>query len=366
MKIVIISNLLWNIIHYRSALIEKLESDNDLYLIGKIDDDLDLSKYDFEVYNLEIDRRGHNIFKDLILILQYLKILKMIKPDLVLTFTIKPNIYASISCHLLRIPVLNTITGMGSGFLNKRFIKNIVFFLYKLSIKYSKRVFFQNRSDRDLFIKKNIVGSRNSTVVPGSGIKLSDFDISSYDFESKDFNFIYIGRILRDKGLYEFLEAAKLVKNKYKNISFTVIGNFEDDCDDKLISLIQDCSKKNIIRYLGKKKNIGKYLAKSSCVVLPSYREGLPRVLLEAGIFKKPSIVANVPGSNDVIIDGYNGYLFEVRNISDMEQKMIKIYNDSADLIKTFGINAHENVVRRFTSEVVVEIYLKEISKHGI
>ena len=142
MKVVIISNLLWNIIHYRSALIEKLDSDNDLYLIGKIDDDIDLSKYDFEVYNLEIDRRGHNVFKDLILILQYLKILKKIKPDLVLTFTIKPNIYGSISCHLLRIPVLNTITGMGSGFLNKKFIKNIVFFLYKLSIKYSKRVFF--------------------------------------------------------------------------------------------------------------------------------------------------------------------------------------------------------------------------------
>jgi len=365
MKIVIISNLLWNITHYRSALIDNLSINNDLFLIGS-DIGFDQNKCDFKFYNLEIDRRGYNIVKDLILTFKYVKILKEIKPDLVLTFTIKPNIYGSISCRFLKIPVLNTITGMGSGFLNNKLIRNMVFFLYRCSIKYSRQVFFQNNSDRELFIKKNIVEHKNSTVVPGSGIKLSEFDTSLYDHQNDDFNFLYIGRILRDKGIYEFLEAAKSVKDKYRNVSFTVIGSFEEGCDDKLISLINDFSKKKIIRYLGNRKNIGKYLAKSSCIVLPSYREGLPRVLLEAGIFKKPSIASNVAGCNDVIIDGYNGYLFEAKNKFDMERKMIKIYNTPDESIRRLGVNAHENVVEKYTSEVVVEIYSREISKHGI
>jgi len=303
-------------------------------------------------------------------------------PNVVLFYTIKPNIYGSLAAVILGIPVISNISGLGTVFLNNNLSSKIARLLYKVAMKIPKKVFFQNSYDKDLFIKLKLVDVSKTDIIPGSGINTNKFKplqvISNND--SKKIKFLFIGRLLKDKGLIEYVEAARAIRNGelkfenrelereiYKNIEFHILGAFYSGNPTAITeNEMEIWEKENIVKYLETSDNVKAVIANHDCIVLPSYREGLSRVLLEAASMAKPIIATNVPGCKEVVEDGVNGFLCKVKDTNDLAEKMIKILNLSKEERIKMGQAGREKVIKEFDEKLVIDKYMEEILKWGI
>ncbi|MFW5613626.1 MAG: glycosyltransferase family 4 protein, partial [Campylobacter hyointestinalis] len=271
-------------------------------------------------------------------IFELYKLYKQLKPDIVLNFTIKPNIYSSLICRYLKIPCISNITGLGTIFIKQNFITKIAKFLYKIALNKNKSIFFQNDDDKKLFLKYNLISQKNNIdVLPGSGVDLDKFKPSP-KVDNDKFIFLFIGRLIRDKGISELIEASIMLGAKYDNFKIWLLGelgvqNNTAISQDELNGWL----KNDFIEYLGTTDNVADIIAKSDCVVLPSYREGTPRSLLEAAAMAKPIITTNTVGCRDVVSDGINGLLCEVANAKDLAGKMEKMLNSSTEQQRLWG-----------------------------
>ena len=317
----------------------------------------DLKKMGCNFIPIEMELRGTNPFKDLKLIKAYKQILKENKPNIVLTYTIKPNVYAGYVCGKLKIPYVANVTGLGTSVEQPGLLQKITLFLYKRGLKKAKCVFFQNKDNLDFMLKHGIV-KENYKLIPGSGVNLEYHKLLPYP-KDKTIRFLFISRILYEKGIGEYLECAKYIKEKYPNTEFHILGKYDDD---KYTKIIKDLEKKNIVIYHGQVDDVREYHKISNCTIHPSfYPEGMSNVLLESCAAGRPIITTNRPGCKEVVDDGKNGYLIECKDTNTLTKKVERFINLSYKEKEQMGLNARKKVEKDFDRNIVINEYMREI-----
>lgn len=308
---------------------------------------------------ISVDRHGINPVPDLKLIWNLKKIIKLIDPKVVLSFTIKPNIYTGIVCSYLNIPYITNITGLGSSLQKDGFVKRIITRLYKISLKKANKVFFQNSHDFNFFIESQITNNRNSEIIPGSGVNIDFFNLQNYE-ESDIIKFVFISRLMKEKGTDLYLEAAEYIKSKFSNVEFHICGFSEEDYRN-VLSKLQD---KKVIIYHGMVLDIRSVLKDMHCTVHPTYYpEGISNVLLESAAFGKPLITTDRPGCREVVDDGINGFLVNEKDLLSLINALEKFIRLSFSEKKQMGINGRKKVEKEFDRRIVVKKYIDEIGK---
>lgn len=362
-RILILSNHFITLYNFRKELVKKLVDDgNEVFIsIPKADENSFFSDMGCKIIETHVDRRGVNPIRDFRLIVTYIKIMKELKPDIIFSYTIKPNVYGCIASNLTKNKQVSNITGTGATFLKKNVVSTIAKILYKLSIKKSYKVFFQNSGDKDFFVENKMVRN-NYAMLPGSGVNLEQYEVC--DLPSDDeINFIFIGRVMELKGMDQYLECAKVIKDKHSNTNFYIAGFIEED---KYKEIIEDYHVKGIINYIGFQKDIKSWIQKCYCTILPSYGgEGVPNVLLESAAMGRICIASKINGSKDVINDGITGYLFETGNAQDLIDKIDRFLRLDFKAKKKMGLAGRKKVEKEFDREIVIETYLKEVEKVG-
>lgn len=358
-KILILANNDVGLYNFRKELIEKLIKENyELYISLPDGEKISLLKdLGCNFVETNVDRRGMNPLNDIKLLLNYFKIIKKIKPDIVLTYTIKPNIYGGIACRLKKVPYLVNITGLGTAIESKGILSKILLKLYKFALKRAKCVFFQNEANKDLFIKCKIVKD-NYKLIPGSGVNLIENSFTEYP-KNDVIKFLFIGRVMKTKGIEEFLETAKIIKEKYKNTEFIILGGYDQEIYREKIN---EYVNKDIVKYEGFQKDVRKYILESNCIILPSYNEGMANVLLEAASTGRPIIASNINGCKEAINEGINGYLVEAKSVNSLVEKIEKFINLSYDEQREMGTKGREKVEKEFDRNIVIKAYMEEIN----
>lgn len=366
-KVLITANSSFAIWNFRKRLVEIISEENFVH-IAIPTSDLDSEKNknnDIPSIKFHMNSTSKSIFSNLISIFDCFKIIVKHKPDVVLSFTIKNNIFFGIVCRFLRIKFIPNITGVGSfeedlNFLQLLLIKP----LYRLSMRGADHIFFQNSNDRDFFIKSNYVTIDKSTILPGSGIDLLDFKYIPIDCNrNKEFTFLFASRLLIDKGAEIFINAAILLSQKYKDVRFLICGE-NDKNDSRYIdqSVLEQIDIIENIEYLGNIKSIKKVISESSCIVLPSlYNEGVPRILIESLAIGRPIITTNRPGCLETIEIGTTGFFVENNNVRDLCNQMIKMINKNSDEISIMSESCRRLAEHKFSDEVVISQYLSKI-----
>ncbi len=319
-------------------------------------------KEHFGYIDIDINTKGTNPLEDMRTLYKYYQIYKDLKPDIVLQYTIKPNIYGTIAASMLHIPTINNIAGLGTLFIKQNFITKIAKWLYRFSQKRATKIFFQNNDDFKMFVEKGLVQKEKCDVLPGSGVDVEKF----VPVEKKDdgvFRFLLVSRMLWTKGVGEFVEAAQIIKQKYKNVEFQLLGHLDVASPTAISKEQMDIWVENgFVDYLGSSDDVRVEIAQADCVVLPSfYREGTPRILLESASMEKPIITTDNVGCRDVVDDEVNGYLCEVKNVKDLSDKMEMMLKLTDEQRKVMGKAGREKIVQQFDEKIVINKYLDAI-----
>lgn len=362
-KVLIIVSHYLTIYTLRRELVEKLvERNHEVYIAMPDTPEADYFKnLGCHIIDVPVDRRKTNPLKDFLLILTYRKIMNDINPDCVLTFTIKPNIYGGIAANLAHKRALHTVTGIGSVYINDLKIKRLVSFMNKEAFKHSNPIFFLNNDNVEFYKNIGIISNQKTRVVPGSGVNLKEFEYSPINL-NKNIIFTFIGRILKDKGIEEYLDAARLIKSKYPETIFNVVGFVEDE---KYKVMLEEFERKDIIRYLGKRNDISEIMKNSTCIVLPSYGEGRGTVLQEGAASGRPLITCNTYGCRENVDDGINGYLVDVADTKSLALGFEKIINLNISDLEDMGKNSRKKAEKEFDRNLVINAYIEEVEKGG-
>lgn len=365
-KVVIALNTAWNLVNFRSGLIRSLINNGYEVVAVAPSDEYVPRLLDLGVRYVEIpmDNKGTNPIKDLLLFFRYFRLLKTEKPEFFLGFTVKPNIYGSIAAHLLGIHVVNNIAGLGAVFVKGGWLNLLVRGLYRIALARSYKVFFQNEDDRRMFVSSGLVASEVTDLLPGSGVDLIKFSPISLP-NASPLRFLLVARMLWDKGIGEFVEAARVLRANGLNAEFCLLG-FLDVQNPSAISRAQmnDWEENGVIRYLGSSDNVNEEIAAADCVVLPSfYREGTPRALLEAAAMARPVVTTDSIGCREVVDDGVSGYLCRPKDVLDLAEKLTKVASLSSYEREIMGLRGREKMERVFDERVVINKYLQVLRK---
>lgn len=359
MKVVLIGNADISIYLYRKELVDRLLGEGyDVHIVTPKGDYISiLAKMGCRCHDIEIDRRGTNPIKDLSLLRKYIKLFKDIRPDFVLSYTIKPNIYGSIACGLLNIPVVVNVTGLGTAVENKGWKQVVTLLLYRLSFKKVKTIFFQNEENMKFFRDRNLYVSKHK-LLPGSGVNLERFSLSEYP-NGDVINFVFVSRLMKEKGIDQYLETAEYITAKYSNVKFHICGFCEKEYESKLETLKNNSA----VIYHGMVKDMTTILPSMHCTVHPTYYpEGLSNVLLESLAVGRPIITTDRAGCREVVDEGVNGYIVKQQDSNDLIEKIEKFLSLTFEEKREMGLKGREKVEREFDREIVIEKYLKELN----
>ena len=332
-----------------------------------LEDDFGLKKNrDFIYDDPEIDRRGTNVVNDGKLMLHYYKLFKTHKPSVILTYTAKPNVYASLVASWLHIPVINNVTGFGSVLNEKGLKQKFIMWLFKLAYTKSACIMFQNSTNMELAKKMGMVKG-DYKLIPGSGVALDRFPVQEYPdggngIEGPTVVFNYIGRILHDKGVDDYIEAAKRIKAKYPNTEFNMIG-FIEPTENHYEKELEELGKQGIVYYRGSQKDIRPWIKRSHCIIHPStYGEGMSNVLLENAASGRPIITTDNPGCQDTVDDGISGLIYHGGNVEELYEKIVFIlcYMSNNER-KQWGIEGRKKMINEFSRNYVIVSYLEKI-----
>jgi glycosyltransferase involved in cell wall biosynthesis len=306
-----------------------------------------------------------NPFKILIYICKVFYFMRQIQPDVCLTFSVRPAIWGNLVARMLGVPVITNISGIGPLLSSNNIAYRFIRLIYPFALRKTEKVFFQNEEDRETFVSHGFIKRQKTDRIPGSGVDYLKFSpVSNHNKIAKDFSFLFIGRLVKDKGILEFIEAAKILKAENPAINFKVIGplwhqNLKSNTLTK--KAVRQWVSDEIIEYAGEKKDVRNDIAAADCIVLPSYREGISNVLLEAASMEKPCIAANVTGCKEIIEDGKTGLLCRVRDASDLACKMKQMMTMPESALMEMGKQARQKMIREFDKQFVLNCYLKEI-----
>jgi galacturonosyltransferase len=359
MKIVLIGNADHTIYNYRYELLERLIKDGHsvtvISPVGQYVEDMKAMGCDF--YEVAIDRHGTNPIKDMKVIRAYKKILKKVRPDYVLTYTIKPNIYGAMACKSLKIPAIPNITGLGTAVENRGWKQKVTILLYKLAFKKVQTIFFQNAENMQFFIDRKLFVEKHK-LLPGSGVNLERFSLMEYPSD-ETVNFVFVSRLMREKGIEEYLDAAEYITKKYPETRFHICGFCEDEYKDRLEAI----TKNEKVIYHGMVKDMTGILCDMHCTVHPTfYPEGLSNVLLESLATGRPIITTDRAGCREVVEDGVNGYVVKQQNSADLIEKIEKFLALTNEERKNLGIAGRAKVEREFDRQLVIKAYFEELN----
>ena len=314
-----------------------------------------------------IDRRGTNIVSDLKLLLHYLKLFAKYRPAVALTYTAKPNVYAGVAAYLLGIPVISNVTGFGSVLNESGFVQKLVMQMFKFSFRRSACVMFQNSTNKKLAEENGMVKGERM-LIPGSGVNTERYPLLSYPdggngIEGAPVVFNYIGRILHDKGVDDYIEAAKRVKKKYPNTEFNMLG-FIEPTESHYEQLLSELEKDNIIKYHGSQKDVKPFIKKAHATIHPStYGEGMSNVLLESASCGRPLISTDNPGCMETFEDNITGFMYQGGNVDQLCEKIEKFLSLSNSEREEMGRKGREYISKNFSRKIVTDSYLKMIEK---
>jgi glycosyltransferase involved in cell wall biosynthesis len=365
-KTVLISiNASWNIVNFRTGLVRSLQQAG-YRVVALAPQDAYSARFEalgIDYIPLPMDTQGLSPLRDLLLLWRYYRALRRLRPDIFLGYTAKPNIYGSLAAHALGIKMINNVSGLGTAFIREDFLTRIVTSLYKLAFRRSATVFFQNRDDRDMFLAAAIVKAGQAKLLPGSGVDLDRFSPAyPAQREPGGFRFLLIARLLWFKGVGEYVEAARFVREKVPGVRFQLLG-FIDPANGNAVPRadIDKWVAEGTIEYLGEADDVRPFIAAADCVVLPSYREGLPRTLLEAAAMGKPLIATDVPGCRHVVDHDVNGLLCSPRDSVSLAEAMLKMLRLSAPRIAEMGVAARAKAHAEFDERLAINLYLEAI-----
>ena len=359
MKVLIVANADIGLYKFRKELLEELVKNNEVYIaLPKGEFYEDLLAIGCKYVITELDRHGTNPIKELKTVFDYKKIMKSIKPDIVFTYTIKPNVYAGMACASLNIPYVANITGLGTAVENPGLMQILTTNLYKYGLRKAQKVFFQNTENRDFFVKKRVV-KRSYDLLPGSGVNLKNYTVSEYP-DGPTVDFVFVSRIMKEKGIEQYLDAAKEIRKRYPETRFHICGF----CEQNYEKVLENMSSEGIIIYHGLVKDMATIYKQMSCTIHPTYYpEGLSNVLLESAASGRPIITTNRSGCREVVDDGINGFIVQEKNSLDLIEKIEMFMHKSVEERKKMGLAGRKKVEKEFNRQIVIDKYLTEMRK---
>lgn len=364
MKYIFAGNTAWGMYNFRKPILQFLVNREDEVVVITPKDNTyqnQLTSIGCKCYTINIEAKGSNPIKDLKTMWQIRNILKKEKPDCCFFYTIKPNIYGSLAAASLSIPYIPITTGLGYIFLIDNWVSKIAKFLYRLAFRKAKQVWFLNQDDVDAFKRENLIEENKISILKGEGIDVNRFEVHH---NNKEISFLLIARMLWDKGVGEFVEAARMLKSKYPNVKFKLLGFLGVDNPSAISKEQMDkWIEEGIIEYLGTTKDVRPFIYDATCIVLPSYREGISFSLMEGAAAAKPLIATNAIGCKDVIDDGITGFLCKIKDSKDLADKMEKMtLMLEKDRIR-MGLRGREKMKNEFDIKMVIEKYIKTLDK---
>lgn len=357
MKIMMIANNDVGLYKFRKELVEELLKKNEIIISLPYGEILEpLKKKGCKFIDTPVDRRGINPIKDLKLLLKYQNIIKRENPDMVITYTIKPNVYGGMVCRVLKVPYCINITGLGTTFQNEGILKKIVITLYKIACKKAKVVYFENAENLKIFVDNQIVNKDRTCLLNGAGVNLEDYQLEEYP-NDKIVKFLFIGRVMKEKGVDELFAAMKKLIDNGENCSLDILGGYEEDYKD----IIEKYEKEGWLKYWGYQKDVKPFIKNSHCFVLPSWHEGMANTNLECAASGRPVITSNIHGCKEAVEDGISGFLCEKQNYESLFGVMRKFLNLSYDERKKMGINGRKLMEQSFNKKEVVYKTIKKV-----
>jgi glycosyltransferase involved in cell wall biosynthesis len=364
-KIVISINAAWNIVNFRLGLIRALRAaGHEVIAVAPPDGYSDrLDALGIPYVPIAMDKKGLSPLGDLLLLGRYWRLLRRLKPDLFLGYTAKPNIYGSIAAHAVGARVINNVSGLGTAFIKDGLLTRIVSTLYRFAFRRSATIFFQNEEDLALFVEKKLARPDQARLLPGSGVDLDRFRPPPPPAAGDGVTFLLVARLLWDKGVGEFVEAARRVGAMRPQARFQLLG-FLDVANRTAVPRadVEQWVAEGTVEYLGEADDVRPYLAAAGCVVLPSYREGLPRTLLEAAAMAKPLIATDVPGCRQVVTDGVNGLLCAPRDAGSLAAAMVAMIDASPERRIQWGQAGRDRIEREFDERIAAARYIEAIN----
>ena len=363
MRILIITNSSGGLYSFRKMLLEELISDgHELFALTPINEKKEeLEELGVSLVDIQMDRRGINPIKDVSLLIQYKKRVDEINPELIITYTIKPNVYGGIVSRITRTDYAANITGLGTAFEKRGLIKILAVSLNRIGLKKARIVFFENEANLNYFVKEGIIISSQAHQLHGAGVDVNHFNLQKYPEDGSEFKFLFIGRIMREKGFVELIDALKQLRSDGVNCSLSVLGTF-DEAD--LQDIVDKYSAEGWLHYYGVQADVRPFIERSHCFVLPSYHEGMANTNLESAACGRPVITSNVPGCKEAVVEGVTGYLCEVKDTDSLYRAMLKMCKLSMRERETMGMAGREHIERVFDKRKVVEETIKALMQN--
>lgn len=357
MKILIISNHSYMLYRFRKELIQELMKEHEVVLsMPFVGHEKDFQAMGLKCIDTDVDRRGINPKTDLKLFAVYRKLLKTERPDLVITYSIKPNIYAGIACSMFGIPFCANVQGLGTAFQRKG-LASFVTVLYHIAMKKAKTVFFENEGNAKEFLNRKIIPREKIVVLSGAGINLEEYPYQPYP-ENEQIHFLYLGRIMKEKGIDELFAAIRRLREEQgKRVVLDLVGFFDDDYEAEVKCLVDE----GIAVFHGFQENPLLYYVGADCVVLPSYHEGMSNVLLEAAATGRPTITSNVYGCKEAVDDGKTGFLCQVKDADSLYHQMMNMVALSREEREKMGKEAYLKMKREFEKGMIVDRTIQAI-----
>jgi galacturonosyltransferase len=362
-KVLLLVNRDFVLYNFRLELVERLLAEGYEVFISlpygeRVDEMVEMGCH---FYPIVIDKRGKNPFKDIGLIRQYKTLFRNLRPDVILTYTTKVNIYAGIYAGKMHIPYLMNISGLGTAVEYKNPLQNFMIALYRKAAQKTSCLFFQNQENEDFFERHHMYSGRKK-LLPGSGVNLERWYLMDYPSDAEGVEFLYIGRVIREKGIEEYLSVAKQIRQEYPDTVFRVLG----PCDGDYERQLAEYENQGIIRYHGMVPDTREYLQNAHCTIHPSYYpEGISNALLESAACGRPIITTNRSGCRETVEDGTTGFIFEQRNegqLLDCVRKFLALDNETR---REMGIAGRRKMEREFNRQVVIDAYMEEIEQIG-
>lgn len=368
-RIIFTSNTSFSLYNFRLGLMRVLKQKNyEIIAMAPVDEYTHLLESEFIFFPIRhLDRKGKNPFKEVTLFLEYLRYYKTLKPNLVLSYTIKPNIYSALTCGILKIPSICVVTGLGSSYQEKTWLKYFIKILYKLTLKFSKKVIVQNPEDREIFTR--ILPPQKVVLIKSSGVNVDFFSRKEcngrWTTNKNKTIFLFFGRFLIEKGIRELIEAGEKLWRDYKNFEIWLMGKIDEGNPNSLKQKdLKEIEKFEFLKIIPFTKDVRKFLCEADVVVYPSYyREGIPRALLEAMAMEKPIITTDTPGCREVVIHQKTGFLVKPQDATSLFQAMKIFLEMPREEREDMGKKGRELCLQEFDEKIIVEKYLKIIEE---
>ena len=355
-KILVLINYDAGLYGFRKELLEALvDNQNEVFCSFPFGDKTDkIKKIGCECIDTKISRRGTNPVEDFKLLLSYIKLIRKIKPDVVLTYTIKPNVYGGMACRVMRVPYIANITGLGTAVQNGGLMQKLTLMLYKIGIKKAKMVFFQNAENQQLMLKNKVVKGKYD-LLPGSGVNLKQHCFEEYPKSDEQVVLLTIGRIMKDKGTNEILQAAKIIKAEHSNVVFRFIGSIDGSCNEQLAQAVNE----GTVEHIENQPQVHTFIAESHATLHASYHEGMSNVLLETAASGRPVIATKVAGCRETFDEGISGIGFEAKNVDDLVRAVKEFLALTNEQRARMGLAGRKKMEKEFDREIIVKKYIE-------